>query len=344
MPAGVVNHGTLPEELADRSLIVDVPGNSDLESWLSLFEARAVKALVFASSLKDTLPLRAARAAQTIGMPVIHVLDNWSNYSERLETDGEEMLLPALYVVMDEYARQEAVRAGVPPGILRVAGQPALTDLASEASEYSPRDAELVRTRCGVLPSRRLVVFVSEPVRNDQGNSMDAPGFRGYTEDEVLTVFCEALQSFAADIEVAVLAHPRENPEGLARIWHANKGRLKGKVISGSRGRDVVLTSEGVAGMASLLLYEAWLLGKPVISLQPNLRLQSLRMLSGRDGVIFEDRKEHIQRAVMKWAEKVIDPSGRCQRDELRWHQRSPRRIVECIAQLSKGKECGTCE
>jgi hypothetical protein len=84
-----------------------------------LFEKNKYKALIFASSVHDCLPLAYARAARNYSIPIVHVLDSWSMYLERLATDGLEPLLPDIYTVIDDEAFCGAVASGVPQTILK---------------------------------------------------------------------------------------------------------------------------------------------------------------------------------------------------------------------------------
>jgi hypothetical protein len=261
--------------------------------------------LVFASSVHDTLPLSIARCAQRLGIPVMHVLDNWTGYRRRLEMDGLPALVPDVYTVMDACALQAAIQDGVEASILEVTGQPALATLADELRALSADELLQRRQSLGFAQQKILIVFVSEPVAQDQGVSPAAPHYRGYTEKDVLQLFCRHLQPLADQVEMALLSHPRQNREALSGLWQHCRGALRGGVITGISGREAVWCADGVAGMASILLYEAWLLGKPVISLQPDLRQAALRMLQQRQGVVFVDTYAEAAKAIGRWGEAL---------------------------------------
>jgi hypothetical protein len=104
---------------------------------------------------------------------------------------------------------------------------------------------------------------------------------------------------------MALLPHPRQNCQTLCGLWQHCRGALQGGVVTGLSSREAVWLADGVAGMASILLYEAWLLGKPVISLQPGLRQNALRMLQERQGVVFVDAYAGAGKAVRQWGEAL---------------------------------------
>jgi hypothetical protein len=222
--------------------------------------------------------------------------------------DGLPALVPDVYTVMDACALQAAIQDGVEASILEVTGQPALATLADELRAFSTLSTdELLQRRqsLGFAQEKILIVFVSEPVAQDQGVSSAAPHYRGYTEKDVLQLFCRHLQPLADQVEMALLPHPRQNRHALSGLWRHCRGALQGDVITGISGREAVCLADGVAGMASILLYEAWLPGKPVISLQPDLRQDSLRMLQKRREVVFVDAYAGAEKAIGRWVEAL---------------------------------------
>jgi hypothetical protein len=274
----------------------------------NFLQTHDIDRLVFASSVHDTLPLSIARGAKKLGIQVMHVLDNWTGYRRRLEMDGLPALVPDVYTVMDTCALQAAIRDGIEASVLQVTGQPALASLADEFRTFSTLSTDELwqrRQSLGFAQEKILILFVSEPVAQDQGVSPAAPHYRGYTEKDVLQLFCRHLQPLADQVEMALLSHPRQNREALSGLWQHCRGALRGGVITGISGREAVWCADGVAGMASILLYEAWLLGKPVISLQPDLRQDALRMLQERQGVVFVDAYEGAGKAVRQWGEAL---------------------------------------
>jgi hypothetical protein len=297
---------------------------------------------VFASSVHDTLPLSIARGARQLGMPVMHVLDNWTAYRRRLEMDGLPALVPDVYTVMDEYARQAAIRDGVEASVLQVTGQPALATLADECRTRSTDELWQKRQRLGFAQQNILIAFISEPVAQDQGASPTAPHYRGYTEKDVLQLFCRHLQPLADRVEITLLPHPRQNRDALSELWRHYRGALRGGVSTGISGREAVCLVDGVAGMASILLYAAWLLGKPVLSLQPGLRQAALRMLQTRQGVVFIETYEGAAQAIGHWGEALRPGRTYAPHSDLALHRTAAEKIMNLLVE-GKGQpdECG---
>jgi hypothetical protein len=277
-PFDLLDHGFITTEAPEGWPRVGLPSK---DAVLQRRLQADYQIYVFGTSVRDCYPLRLARVAQASGLPVICVLDNWMNYRRRLETDGQPVLLPDGYAVMDDLARDEAVADGVPIGCLRVVGQAALATLADEylACSVDAKRERVLRESGWAGCGKRLVVFISEPASKDQGADQLSPHFRGYTEQTVLGLLAHCLQPFHESVQVGLVPHPREDAMGLLAHWRACQGRVQGGQLPVATGREAVFIAHGVCGMASLLLYEAMLLGKPVLSLQPSLRLPQLEFL-----------------------------------------------------------------
>lgn len=279
LPVAVINNGHISQEAPphwEKILTNRINSRDEVKKF---FKEEDIRLLIFTSSLKDSTSLTLARWVKELNVPAFHLLDNWTSYRERMETDGLPSFSPDLYLVMDEMAREGALEEGIEKSNLKVTGHPALATLYKEYRDWTAKNNRKYLKEFGFDSERIIVSFISEPAEQDQGDSDRSPAYRGYTEKVVLPLFCNALQPFSERIQVAILPHPRENIEGLKNLWNKCRGNLQGKLLELSRGREGVFLCNGVAGMASLLLYEAWLLGKAVISLQPGLRQKSLRML-----------------------------------------------------------------
>ena len=274
--------------------------------------------VAFSGSVADTFALSLARRAETEGLRTLHLLDNWSSYRRRLEHDGQPMFHPDRYAVMDELARDAAVEAGVDVATVIITGQPALAELAT---------AEVPKR----TPGRLRIAFISEPAAQDQGPDPRSPNFRGYTETRVLELFCAAAKD--VELEVWIQPHPREDEELLMAAWQRHRGSLDGKRSPFACGRDAVLAADAVVGMASILLYEAWLLGKPVLSIQPELCQSELRWVGSRPGVFFADRSDQVGAAVAEWLAHAARATRQPQPDLAR-HQHAPEAVLDAIESL----------
>lgn len=299
-------------------------GDSDWR-WLDYTSALLDRpdAVVYATSVSSPYAFHVAKSAQDRKIPILHVLDNWSNYANRLRL-GETTLVPDCYAVMDERAQAEARADGVPAKILRVTGHPDLAYLATEAAQL------------GVTRNANKTLFVSEPAAADSAKG------RGYDERSVASHFVQAL-SRAPDLlavqEIYLAPHPRENRADLARYWHdlaqvcfdQTGLPLQWSLVAPQDVRHALHQAGHVVGMSSILLYEAWLLGTPVASLQPALIGSDLRTLSYRSGLNFCDQLSNLDDTVIRTLSQHV---GAAQNDLTR-HKDAAQHILDIIEEIA---------
>lgn len=330
----IINHGYLADNAPKSWTRVDLP-ESEIEvrkkKFLSGFDA-----YVFGTSVHDTFALKVARIAKKLSVPVICVLDNWMNYKRRLEIDSLPTLYPDVYAVMDDLAKKEAIEQGIPESILCITGHPGLSDLADQYDSYPFDDRFEILKNFGFSQGKKLVVFISEPAEMDQGSDLSYPQYRGYTEKTVLKALLKHLQIFSDGIQVGIVPHPREDVSALLKIWEEGRGELQGGILSFKTGREAIFIADGICGMSSILLYEALLIGKPVLSLQPDLRLQDAFFLKKKGVKAFITDKSIMRSEIQKWSESLFDYRPTSFHNDLFLHKNSPKILCELIQAVAR--------
>lgn len=302
----VVRHGAIAAE-GDAAWAWRAPDDARLLETPEVY--------VFTGSVKDPVGLRLARRAAERGLPTLFVLDSWSSYTERLCTDGAETFAPTLYCVPDALARTDAAANGV-TGAIAVTGQPAFADIAAAPDAVAAVDGSL------------KLIFVSEPVEADQGRR------RGYTEADALALVAAGLQPCAARVSLDILPHPRDVPAGVAALWDAHKGRLRGRVLP-QNSVGTLAGYDGITGMASVMLYRAWLLGRAVLSCQPALALDALRQFGKRDGIVLADDPATAVQVIRTWADALEPGRPVVLRPDARLHAAAAETILDLACGLS---------
>lgn len=286
----------------------------DAWTWLDYSAACQIRpdALIYATSVSDPLAFQCALAARAKNIPIVHVLDNWSLYGARLEgvdsAGNQQNLIPDIYAVMDDIAFLGAQQDNVPDAILRVTGHPGLAKLDAEKVELAGPD----ETGLNIL-------FISEPACQDSG-SYDAPDGRGYDEVLVSDLFAQTLAAVLANApddtpaELWIAPHPRESRADVTARWNTlgdqierlSRRRVKVGIVSPGGVRIALHGASHVVGMSSLLLYEAWLLERPTLSIQPDLRWPHLSVIGRRQGVQLCCSKGDILQMMQTW---IVDRS-----------------------------------
>jgi len=326
-PILVLRHGHISQE-ADPNWQWLESEDLDAASLDALVSRTAPDVMVFASSLKDFVALSLARSAQAHGIKVVHILDSWTTYQQRMMLDGLPPLSPEIYAVMDETAADAAAEAGISKNTIHVTGHPALGDMMASAA---PPVAHRVRRRDGI----KNLLFISEPVEVDQGLSDRPLSYRGYTEREVIQLLCNALQPMAGLVFISILPHPREDELNLKKIWEANCKALQGVVLSKMPTTKIEDSIDAVVGMASILLYEAWLLGRPALSLQPGLQQTTLRQFGLRPDLLLIDSYEEAGDKIRNWVETINPLLPATARPEARVHVNAAQNVLSLALELA---------
>ncbi len=326
----VLEHGFLARELPSSSK-AEVCPQEDIAGYLS---GNAV--YLFGSSTTDTLPLALARLAHKRHIPTIHVLDSWGTYRSRLCTDGQKPFVPDIYTVLDEAARQGAIAEGVPESCLMITGHPGLADAVTSLRHLTDSPKPALAKKYGLPADKICVAFINEPFAAVYGTDCSTHGHPGFTEQTVLPDFLGTLEPFGKELFVLLLAHPKQQPEEIAAFWEASCRSLAGKVIALPTGREILHMVSGVAGMASILLYESWLAGLPTLALQPGRRTQTTPRYASLDGLLYTDQRQNTVQQIAAWLAKVQERKVPVARPELKLHEEAPRNIAELAFRLQE--------
>lgn len=248
----------------------ELPPDPSTQAARTLLETRSAGILLTATSSNGwnwehffTL------AARDLGIRSVALLDFWSNYARRFsDSAGDLRYLPDRIAVMDQYALKEMAEEGFPTQMLEITGQPAFDCLAQARAQFDRQKRQQIRSAYGVAPDGWLVVFASQPLREVYG-SESAP--LGYDERHVLDLLIVALENIQSQtqraITLVVRPHPRE------KHIQAVSQALNVRVVAEGGAAEWAMSADLVAGMNSVLLLEACLLGCAVVSLQPGLLL-----------------------------------------------------------------------
>jgi hypothetical protein len=236
---------------------------------------------------------------------------------------------------MDETARQGALAEGIPESCLLVTGHPAFAEFSEELRMLSRCERRMAANRLNLPADKLNLAFVSEPFRQVFGENTCAPDHPGFTTERVLASFAMALAPYAGRIHLAILPHPKQNAVEVGKLWERVRGNLAGGVVSLNRGRDILPALDGIAGMASILLYEAWLGGLPVLSLQPGCSVKDLQRFALLDGIEYVATEEAIPAATAAWLTRCRLGERKNARPELALHQAAPGKIADLVLQLT---------
>lgn len=213
------------------------------------------------------------RKAAESGIASLAFVDSWWGYDERFILPGEHTppLLPETIAVVDSLAAGEMVRRGYPRERVKILGSPLFETLSARGARRQ-ETALAVREALGMEPDAFLVVFVSQPLEHVLGTHN---GW-GFTEKSILAEVLrslEGLQEPCGGVRFVILPHPEEDLEGLRRCVSSRATDMRVHVLARNRipNHDLLLAADLVLGMFSILLVEAVILRRPVLSVQLGL-------------------------------------------------------------------------
>lgn len=257
-------------------------------------------AVLTGTSLDGTLEAALWRLAARDGVPALAWIDQWMNLERRFRRGR-----PTWVAVLDTAQRDALEALGFNASRIVIGGHPHLHAVLSRPGAAPRADRSGSQT----------VLFVSESYAEDYRCGRLSP--LGYDEHAVFDIVAEAVEAAARAhaeraIELVVKFHPLEGePRAFieriqARAWPAN---VKARWLAGAAsGREAAAAADLVVGMSSMLLLEALLMGRPVLSLTPDLRGED-PFIASRLGAVFA---AHDREACLDLVRRaLVDPGFR---------------------------------
>jgi hypothetical protein len=224
-------------------------------------------------------------------VPSIAFVDQWVNYWQRFAFSAAGTphfdRMPDRIAVVDDVAAARLASLGGPSERIVVTGSPSFDALF----EVEHAKVAALRDRLSEHGHAKLVVFACEPATPPQ-TSVDIKRRFGFCEDEVVALVATAAADTAArlsqKIHVVFKRHPIQIAHGTAPHATSDDERaVSFSCFDGDR-LEIITAADVVIGMRSMLLFEAALLGRRVISVQPQ-RLESCDLTDGRPGIEIVD-------------------------------------------------------
>ncbi len=258
------------------------------------------------------------QAAQSLGIPSAAILDQWLNYGIRFsnygvsechlyEKDRQHPYVPDQILVMDEEAKNRLIAEGLEADRIQITGQPYFQWFQQQWEQFNTLKEASARVRdskqsLNLTPNSQVITFVSEPLSQLKTDSKGAVDF-GYTEKTVLNQLLNALDTVSETINLDLITlliklHPREDSTNYKTFFQNRKRKSQvSAIIDQSLATlDVLAVSDVVCGMTSMMLLEAFLVGKPVLNIQIGLNQPNPFVLAQRNWVQTLDSPETLTR------------------------------------------------
>ena len=234
-------------------------------------------AVVGTSELSGSLAHALVDHCRIVGVPTVAGVDMAANADRRFKGDSRDPLhhAPDWLWVPDESTETSFLELGFPADNILVCGHPHFDWVRECRRHFEQTDRSALRRRW--FPANAdddfVILFVAEGVDLlNPAFSYRHPGYalRGRGENDFRTlIVLEELLDAAADadpgISIAVRPHPKSNVADFDQ-YHDELAA----VCVGGDPLEVVWAADAVAGMTSMLLVEAYLLGRQTLSVLPD--------------------------------------------------------------------------
>ncbi|MBU4348542.1 hypothetical protein KJ671_03535 [Patescibacteria group bacterium] len=234
----------------------DLLNDKDLHSVVNNFKPDF---FISGTSLGPRFDKKILFTVRGLGAKSIYILDYWAHYWERFSGDKKDFVyLPDLICIMDENAKKEMIAEGFNSKMIKVTGNPHF--------DYFQKNIKKG------IEDKLTVLFISQPLKKSEF---------GYDEFGVLNDLLEVLDDLMADFKVIIRLHPKEDSGKFDK--YLNKSRNI-KIESKFPIEKNISRAGLVIGMNSMVLFQAAIAGKKVISYQPNLKTKDF-LISNKFGL-----------------------------------------------------------
>jgi len=280
-------------DLSGRDINKEIPliDKLSIEKFL---ETKEFDFIITSTSANDFTERYIWRAAKSLGIQSLEILDNWINYGVRFSEfdlsglrkynkDRRHKYLPSKIAVMDEYAKFSIVNDGIDPSLVIITGQPYFEFLMDK--KKSIVDSKLSKKRFLLFEKEVdfVITFAPDGVLQAYKENDKSEHYLGYTDVTILREFLCALQKIRTDKKIGIIIrpHPKVSPDSYYDFLYLLKENQIDFIFDQKEDSyDLILISDLICGMFSMFLIESVILCKPILSIQIGLNQKNPFVLS----------------------------------------------------------------
>jgi len=271
--------------------LINFTNSTDIKNIEMFLEKENPDFIITGTSGNDFTERFIWKSAENLGINSFAIIDQWINYGIRFskyglseitayKNDKTHPYIPTKILLMDKYAKKEAIEDGLPPSRLIITGNPYFENLLDNIEKITIEKIKKLRHTLGIEEHDFLITYASEPVSNDYNSN-----YWGFTEKtifrEIREVLYETCNELNKKIKLIIRPHPREpvdNHSEFISEYH-NISIIVDKSINPY---ELIMASNLIFGMSSMFLIEAVILNKPVLSIMIGLKRENPFILHRR--------------------------------------------------------------
>jgi hypothetical protein len=191
--------------------------------------------------------------AKNNGIKTLSIIDFWANYKQRFSAPGTLDLayLPDMICVIDESMKREMIKEGFNARRLIITGNPFFESFS------------LIKQDRG-----KYILYADQPFSEigAKGGYISSPTFN---EVEIFSDYVKVLEKLNIKMPIIIAFHPRSKKRNKYNKIIA-KSKLKISIAK-TKTDDLIKAAEIVAGINTMVLFQAAISGKKVVSYQPGI-------------------------------------------------------------------------
>jgi UDP-N-acetylglucosamine 2-epimerase len=259
---------------------------------LRFLQKQSPAIIVTGTSANDMTEKYLWQASEQLRIPSLAILDQWMNYGIRFSRyglkdikkysqDKQPQYLPTKILVMDDYAKQRLVKEGIAKEKIVATGNPYFEQILKSKNSFTKGKINKLKRSLGVRKNDIVVLFASEPLTLSYG---DSKKYWGFSEEETLLAIINSLNELMVKthrgITLLVKLHPKESLNRFNRLLKDLIDNKINIIIEHSRSSlALIMTADLVCGMFSMVLQEAVMLNKPIVSVTIGLKRKTIFVL-----------------------------------------------------------------
>ena len=269
----------------------------DIDGWMDFLHSEQPDFIITGTSGNDFSERYLWEAARKCSIMSFAILDQWINYGIRFSSFGlDEMdeydkckhhhYLPDRILVMDDEARMQLLNEGIDDSRILISGQPYFDLVLQKSCFMNSEMSNVIRNHFICDKSEIIISYISEPLSLDYPEKSPGDYHLGFDEKTNCRKILNGIKDVTSFSEQRVCfiikQHPRETADNYSEIVNEfNSEFIRVVVLRDFDSWFLLYSSDLVCGMSSMLLLEAVLLGRPVLSIEVGLKVANPFVLVG---------------------------------------------------------------